>query len=188
VSRAGIAGLSLRVVAAEAAIPLSAVGYYFDSKDDLIRSAFDRHVQHETARVTRAITRMGESPSATDLADRLADFVISGLTETRMQMQAEYEFMIEGVRRPALATASAAWQAMLNIQFQAVMESLESPSPKTDARLILAVLAGLEVDQLATELQPSDARMIREVLRRLLLTLELAWRSGESVGGHPTSY
>ena len=178
--RAGIAGLSLRVVAAEAAIPLSGVGYYFESKDDLIQAAFDRHVQHETARVTRAIARMGESPSAADLADRLADFVISGLTETRMQMQAEYEFMIEGVRRPTLAKASAAWQAMLNTQLQAVMECLESPSPKADARLILAVLAGLEVDQLATELQPSDARMIREVLRRLLLSLELAWRAGEA--------
>jgi DNA-binding transcriptional regulator YbjK len=174
----------LRVVAAEAAIPLSAVGYYFESKDDLIQAAFDRHVQHETARVTRAIARMGESPSAAALADRLADFVISGLTETRMQMQAEYEFVIEGVRRPALAKASSAWQATLNTQLQAVMESLESPSPKADARLILAVLAGLEVDQLATELQASDARMIREVLRRLLLSLELAWRAGESVRDH----
>lgn len=110
VSRAGIAGLSLRVVAAEAAIPLSAVGYYFESKDDLIQAAFDRHVQHETARVTRAIARMGESPSAADLADRLADFVISGLTETRMQMQAEYEFMIEGVRR-LLLSLELAWRA-----------------------------------------------------------------------------
>jgi hypothetical protein len=101
-----------------------------------------------------------------------------------MQMQAEYEFMIEGVRRPALAKASSAWQATLNTQLQAVMESLESPSPKADARLILAVLAGLEVDQLATELQASDARMIREVLRRLLLSLELAWRAGESARDH----
>jgi DNA-binding transcriptional regulator YbjK len=185
VGRAGIAGLSLRVVAAQAQIPLSAVGYYFEGKDDLIQAAFDRHIQHETARVTRAIARMGESPGAADLADRLADFVIAGLTDTRMQLLAEYEFTIEGVRRPALARASAAWQATLNAQVQAVMESLHSPSPKADARLILAVLAGLEVDQLATELQPSDARMIRDVLRRLLWTLELAWSAPHSINTAP---
>ena len=175
VSRDGIAGLSLRVVAAQADIPLSAVGYYFEGKDDLIRAAFDRHVQHETARVTQAITRLGESPTPADLADRLADFVISGLTDMRTHLLAEYEFTIAGVRRPELAEASIAWQATLNAQLQAVMASLQSPSPKADARLILAVLAGLEVDQLAAPLQPSDARMIRDVLQRLLWSLELAW-------------
>jgi len=177
VSRDGIAGLSLRVVAAQANIPLSAVGYYFEGKDDLIRAAFDRHVQHETARVTQAITRLGESPTPADLADRLADFVISGLTEMRTHLLAEYEFTIAGVRRPALAEASIAWQATLNAQLQAVMASLRSPSPKADARLILAVLAGLEVDQLAAPLQPADARMIRDVLQRLLRSLELAWNA-----------
>lgn len=175
VSREGIAGLSLRVVAAEAEIPLSAVGYYFEGKDDLIRAAFDRHVQYETARVTRAITRLGESPTPADLADRLADFVISGLTEMRTHLLAEYEFTIAGVRRQDLAEASIAWQATLNAQLQAVMASLQSPSPKADARLVLAVLAGLEIDQLAAPLQPSDARMIRDVLRRLLWSLEFAW-------------
>ena len=176
----GIAGLSLRVVAAQAGIPLSAVGYYFEGKDDLIQAAFDRHIQHGTARVTKAISRMGESPSAADLADRLADFVIAGLTESRMQLLAEYAFTIEGVRRPALARASAAWQATLNAQVQAVMATLNSPSPKADARLILAVLAGLEVDQLAIELRASDAHMIRDVLRRMLWSLELAWSATQS--------
>ena len=175
----GIAGLSLRVVAAEADMPLSAVSYYFEGKDDLIQAAFERHIQRETARVTRAIARIGESQSAADLGDRLADFVIAGLTDTRLHIVSEYEFTIEAVRRPALAKAAAAWQATLNAQLQAVTESLNSTSPKSDARLILAVLAGLEVDQLATHLTSSDARTITEVLRRLLLALEMAWHAGE---------
>ena len=87
VGRVGIAGLSLRVVAAQAGIPLSAVGYYFEGKDDLIQEAFDRHIQHETARVTKAISRMGESPSA---ADELTDLQTAdrGLTDTQMQLLA----------------------------------------------------------------------------------------------------
>lgn len=156
-------------------MPLAAVTYYFNGKDNLIAAAFQRHIHEETARVTKAITRMGGSPSAAALADRLADFVIDGLTDTRHQLLAEYEFTIEAVRRPALAEAAAAWQAIMNAQLQAVVESLGSSSPKADARLILAVLAGLEVDQLATTLEAAQARAIREVVRRLMLSLELSW-------------
>lgn len=175
VSEVGIAGLSMRVVAAQAGIPLAAVGYYFDGKDDLINAAFERHIQHETARVTRAIARMGASPGASDLADRLADFVIAGLTDTRHQLQAEYEFTIEAVRRPSLAEAAARWQTILNAQVQAVVASLGSMSPKADAKLILAVLAGLEVDQLPAKLEAAQARTIRDVLHRLMSSLELSW-------------
>ena len=182
VSQVGISGLSMRVVAAQAGIPLGAVGYYFAGKDDLIQAAFDRHIQRETARVTRAIARIGDSPTVKDLADRLADFVIEGLTTTRFQLLAEYEFTIEAVRRPALAHSAAAWQSSLNTQLQAVLGTLHSPSPKTDARLILAVLAGLEIDQLAIELQPSHARDIRDVLRRLILSLQRDWDTKQSSG------
>ncbi|GHP16495.1 hypothetical protein RN2511_012310 [Rhodococcus sp. NKCM2511] len=172
VSEMGIAGLSMRVVAARAGIPLGAVGYYFAGKDDLIQAAFDRHIQRETARVTSAIARIGEHPSTDDLADRLADLVIDGLTHKRFRLLAEYEFTVEGVRRPALARASAAWQATLNIQLQTVLKNMDFTSPRTDARLILAVLAGLEVDHLPNELRPADARTIREVLRRLVQSLD----------------
>ena len=187
VSEVGIAGLSMRVVAAQAGMPLGAVGYYFEGKDDLIRAAFDRHIQRETARVTLAIARIGDSPSIADLSDRLADFVIDGLTITRFQLLAEYEFTIEAVRRPALAQAAAAWQTTLNTQLQAVLESLNSPSPKTDARLILAVLAGLEVDQLPHRLRPAHARMIRDVLRRLVQSLETSWTATEPTGRKKTT-
>ena len=186
VSEVGIAGLSMRVVAAKAGIPLGAVGYYFEGKDDLIQAAFDRHIQRETARVTLAIARIGDSPSVADLSDRLADFVIEGLTSTRLQLLAEYEFTIEAVRRPALAQAAAAWQATLNTQLQAVLESMKSPSPRTDARLILAVLAGLEVDQLPYELRSDHARTIRDVLRRLVQSLESTWIAAEPTGRKKT--
>lgn len=180
VSQVGISGLSMRVVAAQAGIPLGAVGYYFAGKDDLIQAAFDRHIQRETARVTRAVARIGDTASAGDLADRLADFVIDGLTATRSQLLAEYEFTIEAVRRPVLAGSAAAWQASLNTQLQAVLETLHSPSPRTDARLILAVVAGLEIDQLATPIQQAHARDIRDVLRRLVVSLQNDWGNRKS--------
>lgn len=177
--RDGIAGLSMRAVAAKAEIPLGAVGYYFDDKTDLIHAVYERHIQRETERVGRAIARMGDNPSAAALGEHLADFVIEGLSSMRLHVLAEYEFTVEAARRPSLAQTSSAWQSVLNGQLRSVMETLGSRSPKTDARLILAVLAGLEVDQLPSELDPASRRSIREVLRRLLSSLELSWGSAE---------
>jgi AcrR family transcriptional regulator len=179
VGRDGIAGLSMRAVAAKAEIPLGAVGYYFDDKTDLIHAVYERHIQRETERVGRAVARMGDNPSAAALGEHLADFVIEGLSSMRLHVLAEYEFTVEAARRPSLAQTSSAWQSVLNGQLRSVMETLGSRSPKTDARLILAVLAGLEVDQLPTELDPAARRSIREVLRRLLSSLELSWGSAE---------
>jgi hypothetical protein len=42
----------------------------------------------------------------------------------------------------------------------------------TDTRLILAVLAGLEIDDLSAPLRSAQVNMIRSVLRRLFLALE----------------
>lgn len=178
VGQVGIAGLSMRVVAAHAGMPLAAVGYYFAGKDDLINAAFERHIQQETARITRAITRMGDSPTAAILADRLADFVVGGLTDSREQLLAEYEFTIAAVRRTSLAEAATAWQAILNAQVHAVVGALGSSSPNTDAKLILAVLAGLEVDHLATPMDASRIAAIRDVLHRLMASLEPTWTGG----------
>jgi len=169
----------MRAVAAKAEIPLGAVGYYFDDKTDLIHAVYERHIQRETERVGRAIARMGDNPSAAALGEHLADFVIEGLSSMKLHVLAEYEFTVEAARRPSLAQTSSAWQSVLNGQLRSVMEALGSRSPKTDARLILAVLAGLEVDQLPIELDPAARRSIREVLRRLLSSLELSWGSAE---------
>lgn len=179
----GMAGLSIRNVAARADIPMAAVGYYFNGKDDLIKAAFERHIRDETARVTRAITRMGASPSPAALADKLADFVIDGLIHSPLQLRAEYEFTVESVRRSGLAEAAAIWQSILQAQVQAVVAGLGSPRPNTDATLILAVLAGLEVDHLATDMSASHAAAIRDVLGRLLSSLALDWTAPQSKKG-----
>jgi TetR/AcrR family transcriptional regulator, regulator of biofilm formation and stress response len=52
---------------------------------------------------------------------------------------------------------------------------MSSSSPGTDARLILAVLAGLEVDHLGAAPGRSDQRAIRAVLERLFQGLSALW-------------
>ena len=174
IGRDGILDVSMRAVAAEASVPLGTVTYYFSNKEELIEAAFLRHTQRETARIVAAITRLS-ALSPADLARGLADFVIQGLTEYREQLVAEYQFLNASVRRDGLQRASAAWLQSLSAHLEERLAAFSSSSPKTDARLILAVLAGLEVDNLSVPLGPADERAIRAIIGRLFRGLEELW-------------
>ena len=174
IGRDGILDVSMRAVAVEASVPLGTVTYYFSNKEELIEAAFLRHTQRETARIVAAITRLS-APAPADLARGLADFVVQGLTEHREQLVAEYQFLNASVRRDGLQRASAAWLQSLSAHLEERLTAFSSPSPKTDARLILAVLAGLEVDNLSVPLGPADERAIRPIIGRLFRGLEELW-------------
>lgn len=175
IGRDGIQGLSMRVVAAEAGVPLGTTTYYFQDKDALITAAFSRHTQRETARVVAAIATFGADLTTSRVAARVADFVITGLTEHRWQLITEYEFLTAAARRDDLQRASTAWLQSLHAHVEATVAALGSPSPRTDARLVLSVVSGLEVDHLGAPLQPAARHAIRQTLDRLFAGLELSW-------------
>lgn len=167
----GLGGLSMRALATEAGVPLSAVGYYFNGKHQLIGEAFQRHTQLETERVLAHVARLREGLTGPEVADVLAQFVIDGLGPARVRLVAEYEFLVESSRRSDLARTSAAWNLSLESQLRHVLGSLGSSSPKADSRLILATLSGLEVNNLGEPITPAQARTIKTVLRRLIAAL-----------------
>lgn len=174
IGRDGIQAVSMRAVAAEASVQLGTVTYYFGDKEELIEAAFLRHTQRETARIVAAIARLGTLTKA-DLARGLADFVIEGVTQYREQLITEYQFLGAAARRENLQRASAAWLQSLLAHLEATVTGLSSLSPKTDARLILAVLAGLEVDNLSVPPGPAGERAIRAIIERLLQGLGELW-------------
>lgn len=174
IGRDGILGVSMRAVAVEGSVPLGTVTYYFTNKEELIEAAFLRHTQRETTRIVTAIARLGTLTRA-DVARGLADFVIQGLTEYREQLVTEYQFLNASVRRENLRRASAAWLQSLSAHLEERLTAFSSSNPKTDAKLILAVLAGLEVDNLSVPLGPADERAIRAVMERLFHGLGELW-------------
>jgi TetR/AcrR family transcriptional regulator, regulator of biofilm formation and stress response len=181
IGRDGLGGLSMRALATEAQIPLGATGYYFKTKQELVAEAFQRHTQQETERIVTTISGLREGLTAEQLAGRLADFIIEGLGPSRHRLIAEYEFLVESSRRPELARTSSAWQQSLQAQLRRVVTSLGSSSPKTDTRLILAVLAGLEIDNVSAPLLPAQMTMVRSVLRRLFLALQCIHNQDEGL-------
>ena len=57
-ARVGLAGLSMRVVASQAQIPLGALTYYFNDKSDLVAQAFQQLSDREMERVVRTAERL----------------------------------------------------------------------------------------------------------------------------------
>jgi AcrR family transcriptional regulator len=175
IGKEGIQGVSMRAVAAEASVPLGTVTYYFTDKEELIEAAFLRHTQRETARIVNAIAGLGDAVTSADVARGLAKFVVQGLSEYREQLITEYQFLSESARRDNLYRASTVWLKSLTAHLEATVTALSSSSPKTDARLILAVLAGLEVDHLGAKPGRGDQRAIQAVLERLFQGLSELW-------------
>src|SRR5258705_13929264 len=79
-AQVGLAGLSMRVVANQAQIPLGALSYYFDDKSDLVAQAFQQLSDREIERVVRSAEQLQPTMSAEQLADLVADKSIHGFT------------------------------------------------------------------------------------------------------------
>ncbi|MFE2988554.1 TetR/AcrR family transcriptional regulator [Streptomyces sp. NPDC059262] len=124
-------------------------------------------------RVLAAFAGVENGDHADDIAEHLTAFIHHGLTEARASLVAEYEFLIQSTRRPDLARVSRAWRQALRIQIGHVASRLGSDDPETDSGIILAVIAGLEIDHLSTPLDPSTTQAIRTALRRTITKLGL---------------
>jgi len=182
VGRDGLGQLSMRSLAAEAGVPLGAIGYYFENKRALILETFDAHSRRELERVIGAIASMGRAASPQKLAEVLIDFVLDGLRNTQWRLVAEYEYLLEASRMPELARASTLWQQSLRIAVADAVERLGSHHPGADAQVILAVLVGLEVENL-TGKPPSGAQRtdIERTIRHAIDGASAAW-SGPAAG------
>lgn len=168
----GLSGLSMRSVAAEAGMPLGALDYYFDDKFDLVFQSFRLLSELEIDRVVGVATRLQPTMEARQLADLLADMTLTGLSQTRGTIIARHELVVESSRDDRLIPLFQAWYAAMVPALGRLFRALGSREPETDARLVLAVLAGLEADNIFRPLRPSDKRAIRAVLRRLFVALD----------------
>ncbi|BBY64848.1 TetR/AcrR family transcriptional regulator [Mycolicibacterium helvum] len=164
-ARVGLAGLSMRLVANQAQIPLGALSYYFDDKSDLIAQAFAQLSDREIDRVVRTAERLEPSMSPPALADLVADMIIDGFNSPRGAIVTRYELVTEASRDERLRPMFEAWYAAMVPALSRLFRELGSHQPELDARTVMAVMAGLEIDNLYRPLGPVDKRRIRATLR-----------------------
>jgi DNA-binding transcriptional regulator YbjK len=161
----GLAGLSMRVVANQAQIPLGALSYYFDDKSDLVAQAFQQLSDREIERVVRTADRLQPTMPAEQLADMVADMIIDGFTSPQGAIVTRYELVTEASRDERLRPMFEAWYAAMVPALSRLFRDLGSHQPELDSRTVMAVMAGLEIDNLYRPLGPVDKRRIRATLR-----------------------
>jgi len=142
--RNGIAGTTVRDVAAELGTSSGLIHHYVDSMDDLIAEAFERSAT-EDLQVTIDAVAARQEPVA-----QLQAFITSyGRGEVDSGMQLWLDAWSEASRRPALQrtsqTLNVKWQALLrDVIARGVAESvMTSGDPDASAWRLLSVLDGL---------------------------------------------
>ena len=167
-ARDGASVITHRSVAREAGVPIAATTYYFSSTNDLIAQAFRRHAEKEARRVAEATVAIDEELTQDQLADQLAEFLHHGLFRARSSLIAEYELLLEAARKPELESYSRIFYDTIEAQLERTLEAIGSEDPEADARIIMATLAGLEVDNLATPSTAPVMAKLKALMHRLL--------------------
>lgn len=153
----GIDALTHRKVAAAAGVPLGSTTYHFASLDDLVAAALAEAAARSVAQL-----RAWESalPLDADLAQALAEFVISSVTEQRENTLAEYNLYAVALHRPNLRKAAADWDNALAELFIARTDPLTG-------QLIATLTCGLLMQAVLSEQTPTHAE-IEALYRRAL--------------------
>ena len=135
-----------RRVADEAQLPLASTTYWFESKEHLLTEALRYAADNDLLRLEAAAQRLHDGPVTP--ADIVA--VIADAGSSRGSLMATYALLLEAARRPALRELSRRWGDAYVDTTAALLDRAGSPSPRADARLLLAAADGLAIDRLAT--------------------------------------
>ncbi|WP_405809708.1 TetR family transcriptional regulator [Streptomyces sp. NBC_01520] len=152
----GIAGLSHRVVAAEADVPLGSTTYHFASLDELLVAAL-RRCNDDFARTMREGGYLADP--AAGLADELTRLMGDWFAGARGPIELECELYLAALRRPALRAVAAEWTDFLG-------ELIARRTDPATARALVALFDGISLQVLLTG-GDFDAAYTREMLGRI---------------------
>ncbi|MER7891596.1 TetR/AcrR family transcriptional regulator [Micromonospora sp. NPDC094482] len=141
-ARQGMEAVSLRHVANEAGVSPGMVQHYFRTKDEMMAFAMTVVRERNQARVTEAISRLGEQPAPRSLLRAMITAVLPLTEESRIDGRVALAFLAYTAVRPdAAAGIGADTQEMLGFMAGLL------PGPDRDGRAagLLALMEGLGV-------------------------------------------
>jgi DNA-binding transcriptional regulator YbjK len=169
IARVGPDGLTHRLVAAEAGLPLAATTYWFASKEDMVRAA----LQHAADRDLEYVdTLRGASRAWTKktLAGHLAAFVEESCTTRRECAVVDCALWVEAQRRPGLAPVAQRWLDAYADVLAEVLRNVGAPATRDDAELLGAAIDGMISHALVAS-GPFDRAAVVRRLERLVAAL-----------------
>jgi TetR/AcrR family transcriptional regulator, regulator of biofilm formation and stress response len=149
-------------------VPLAATTYWFSSKEELIREAFEESARRDAARFARQ--RAAIAAWAPDqVADRLAETVLELLTEERESTVVDYSLWVEAARRPELRAVADRWSATCRDFYAVALERACAAEPERDAHVVSAAVDGLLMEQIVRDVPDRDR--VFAVVGRLIRAL-----------------
>ncbi|MBA2347751.1 MAG: TetR family transcriptional regulator [Solirubrobacterales bacterium] len=174
IAATGPEALTHRRVAQEAGLPLAATTYWFASKEELVAEAYRLAADRDVERAERLAEALGggtEPLGAEVLAARLAALTAGELDGDRASLVAGYALCLEAARRPELREIAVGWTDAYRRLAARLLELAGSTRPVADAELLVAVLDGLLLEQLARGAADFGPAVLQPALERLVAAL-----------------
>lgn len=158
-----------RAVAEEAGVPLSATTYYFASKEDLLEQTVLMAAREEIARLEQLVLELApRSLSIEEWAEAVAAQIASDLRDEPAKHVALFELALEATRHEQLRAELQRWQDAHLRLAEVGCRAIGSADPAADAGLVVALLTGLMLQQLAGGRDDFEEAVMRPTLERLL--------------------
>jgi len=171
IARAGTGAVTHRAVAKEASVPLAATTYYFSSREDLLASAFEYLANTEIDLLTEGINTIPMQLTPEYAAGWWASMIADDLRRNRYQIFAEYEMHLETARQKNLLEIHRRWTQVAHHFFETCMQRMGSKEPAADGSLVLSVIAGIQIGELADPTKHLERDLLGPLFRRLLHAL-----------------
>lgn len=169
IARVGPDGLTHRLVAAEAGLPAAATTYWFASKEDMVRAAFEHAAERDLRHLDRLRVASRAWTRAT-LADELAGMVQEACTVRRENAVVDCALWVEALRRPELQPFAQRWIDAYAAFLAEVLRNVGARGSDADARLLGAAVDGLTSHRLVAD-GPFDRADAAAQLERLVAAL-----------------
>jgi DNA-binding transcriptional regulator YbjK len=168
VAREGIDAVTHRRVAELAQVPLGSTTYYFASREEMLVEALKAFGRQEIAAIrARLAELLTHKPSRRRYVDGLVDFLAPQLTDYHWQTVAQYALLCEAARRPELEPVAREWNQAWWAVLEELFQALKVPNPGLEARMLLAMLDGFLLEQLAAPDPDFVSATLKPALRRV---------------------
>jgi len=177
IGREGIDAVTHRRVAELAAVPLGSTTYYFGSREEMLVEALEAFGRQEIAALRARLADLpARRPSRRRYVDTLVEFIAPQLGGDRWRTVAQYALLCEAARRPELEPVAREWNQAWWAVLEESFEALQAPDPAVEARMLLAMLDGFLLEQLAAPDPDFVVAVLKPALRH-------AFARARSAGG-----
>jgi TetR/AcrR family transcriptional regulator, regulator of biofilm formation and stress response len=175
VAREGIDAVTHRRVAELAQVPLGSTTYYFASREEMLVEALQSFGRQEIAALrARLAEPPARRPSRRRYVDELVEFMVPQLGDDHWRTLAQYTLLCEAARRPELEPVAREWNQAWWAVLEEFFQALKVPDPGLEARMLLAMLDGFLLQQLAAPDPDFVAGVLKPALRRVFARVQPA--------------